>query len=62
MLKPVFFIDELKNKKNAAKFKKIEDLNLFVVNKSFLEDVASTGYSEKLLKKHSLCSWGTLVG
>ena len=51
--------EELKNKTNATKLKKVEDLDLFVVNKGFLDDVANFGYSEKLLNKHNLCSWGT---
>ena len=46
---------------NATKLKKIKDLDLYVVNTGFLDDVVSFGYSEKLLNKHNLCSWGTLV-
>ncbi len=53
--------DELANKKNAAKLKKVEELDLFVVSKAFLDEVAASGYAEKLLKKHSLCDWGLWV-
>ncbi len=52
---------ELTNTQNAAKLKKIEELDLYVVARTFLDDVAKTGYHEKLLKDHSLCDWGTLV-